>query len=175
MAEDHKRLDLSYITDRDRKDLEEAQELVYVDTAEKKQLRDIKETMESERREFTEKECKRVLAKAANLHEAAEWFVQEEDSPIAPGAVLGMYHSLAKEVGLMKKEETDEELQKMTYFHFSQAMQKLEESDISANIYRGNYEFDAANWDPRAAEAQTQNPQVDLKKVEEVGPYSNLN
>lgn len=175
MAEDHKKIDLSYITDRERKDLEEAQELVYVDPMEKKQLRDIKETVESDRREFTEEECKRVLAKAADLHEAAEWFVQEEDSPVAPGAVLGMYHSLAEEVGLMKKKETNEKLQKMTYVHFSKAMQTLEESNISANIYRGNYEYDATNWDPRAAEAQTKNPDVDLQKVGDVGPYDNLN
>ncbi|MFB6143781.1 MAG: hypothetical protein ABEJ98_00580 [Candidatus Nanohaloarchaea archaeon] len=176
MVEKHKKIDLSHLTDSKKKEIDSAAELVYIDTEEKEQLREIKKTMESERRELTEGECKKLLGKARNLHEAAEWFVNEKDSPIAPGAVLGVYHQLAEEISLVREAEIDEKLQKMTYYHFSKAMKTLEEAEITARIYSGNYEFDAAKWDPKAAEGQLKNDRLNLKKVGEVEPYrSNLN
>lgn len=175
MAEDHEKLDLSHLTERKQKELDEAQQLVHVEKAQKDQLRDIKETMESERREFTEEECMKVLSKAANLHEATQWFVEQEDSPIAPGVILGIYHQLAEEVSLMKKADVDEEVEKTAYYHFSKVIDTLAEYDFSAKMCRGNYEYDAAEWNPRAAEGQTSHPEVDIKTVGEVGPYQSLN
>ena len=177
MAEDHKKIDLSHLTDRERKELDEAQELVYMDRHEKRELRDISEKLESEQRGgFTEEECKKVLGRAVNLHMAAERFVQNEDSPIAPGAVLGLYYQLANDYSLMEKSDVEEEIQGKVGFHFSKVIETLADADISARIYRGNYEHGATSWDARAAEAQTRNPEVDLKKVGEVSPYnSNLN
>lgn len=176
MAEDHEELDLRYLTEKKETGIPEAAEKVRVDQGDKRRLRTIKEEIEAERKEFTEHECKKILGKAMNLHQAAKTFVEYEDSHIAPGPILGLYHELAGEYALMQNSEVDEKIRKKTAFHFSKVIDTLAESDISAKIYRGNYEYDAASWDARAAEGQINHPEVDLEKAGEVGPYqSNLN
>lgn len=190
MAEDHEKIDLSYIRSQREKDLESADESVHVPKMEKNELRDIKEKIESERKEFTEEECLQVLRKAENAHMAATSFAKqtedlEEDDKsnplkkfygydaanVAPGAILGLYHDLATTYPILMNSEVDDELKKKTAYHFSEVIGELADAEITANIHEPNYGLDASVWDSKAAEAQTNHPEVDMKKARDLETY----